>query len=81
MNSRILFIVLFTIFISYSTTKGIKENETSKNTLNGIVTEFHENGDLKFEWNFKNNQLNGISKEYHTCSLTLFVAFPKNRSV
>ena len=65
MNSRILFIVLFTIFTSCSTTKGIEENNTSNIKLNGITKEFYENGDLKFEWNYENNQLNGITKEYH----------------
>jgi antitoxin component YwqK of YwqJK toxin-antitoxin module len=65
MNSKILFLLSFVIFFSCSTTKGIKENETSKSNLNGITKEFYENGDLKVEWNYKNDLLNGISKEYH----------------
>jgi antitoxin component YwqK of YwqJK toxin-antitoxin module len=65
MNLRILIILSFTIFFSCSSTKEIKENNSSENKLNGITKEFYENGDLKIEWNYKDNLLNGISKEYH----------------
>lgn len=53
MNFRILLLLSFTIFFSCSTTTGIKANKTSNNQLNGITKEFYENGDIKFEWNYK----------------------------
>src|SRR5690554_4176197 len=65
MNSRIIFLLALTIFFSCSTTKETKENENTESRSNGITKEFFENGDLKVDWNYKNNQLNGISKEYH----------------
>jgi antitoxin component YwqK of YwqJK toxin-antitoxin module len=63
MKFRLIFI-LTTIFLSCSSTKEIKRNESSKSELNGITKEFYESGEIKYKWNYKNNLLNGITKEF-----------------
>ncbi|WP_234859380.1 toxin-antitoxin system YwqK family antitoxin [Aquimarina aquimarini] len=65
MKFKLFFLFISTLILSCASVKKKIEPIVFTSKPNGITKEYDKDGTLKFEWNYTDNILNGISTEYH----------------